>query len=95
MNVGIVTKDIRDIYLDCASVLRAIKKWFGRFQNGDLILDRFCIYDQLRSERPLGIDDDVVRTLVEYNSISVFFFFLFCKQYHLRAALRRNLSGFL
>jgi len=37
----------------------AVKKWFAKFRCSDFYLD------QLRSGRPSGIDDDIVRNLVQ------------------------------
>lgn len=63
VSVGIATKNIRDVYLDRAPALRTVKKWFGRFGNGDFNLD-----DRSRSGRRSDIDDNVVRALVEGNA---------------------------
>lgn len=63
ISVGTATKNIQDVYLDRAPALRTVKKWFGRFRNGDFNLD-----DQPRSERPSKIDNDIVYALVKNNS---------------------------
>ena len=60
VSVGTAQKNIQDIYLDRAPALRTVKKWFGRFRNGDFNMD-----DQPRSGRPSAIDDDIVSSLVE------------------------------
>lgn len=62
VSVGIAQKNIQTVYLDRAPALRTVKKWFGRFRNGD-----FNMEDQPRSGRPSGIDDDIVHALVERN----------------------------
>ena len=62
VSVGTAQKNIQDVYLDRAPALRTVKKWFGRFRNGDFNMD-----DQLRSGRPSAIDDDIVSALVENN----------------------------
>ena len=49
------TKNIQNLYLDRTPALRTVKKWFGRFRNGDFNMD-----NQLRSGRPSAIDDDIV-----------------------------------
>ena len=48
--------------MDRAAALRTVKKWFGRFRNGDFNMD-----DQPRSGWPSAIDDDIVSALVENN----------------------------
>lgn len=45
LEVGTAARNVWDVYLDCTPVLRTVKKWFGRFQNGDLILDGLYVYD--------------------------------------------------
>ena len=62
VSVGTAQKNIQDVYLDRAPALRTVKKWFGRFRNGDFNMD-----DQPRSGRPSAIDDDIVSALVENN----------------------------
>ncbi|XP_025263217.1 histone-lysine N-methyltransferase SETMAR-like [Camponotus floridanus] len=62
VSVGTAQKNIQSVYLDRAPALRTVKKWFGRFRNGD-----FNMEDQPRSGRPSGIDDDIVCALVEKN----------------------------
>ena len=39
VSVGTAQKNIQDVYLDCAPALWTVKKWFGRFQNGDFNMD--------------------------------------------------------
>ena len=48
--------------MDHAPALGTVKKWFGRFRNGDFNMD-----DQPRSGRPSAIDDDIVNALLENN----------------------------
>ena len=62
VSVGTAQKNIQDIYLDRAPALWTVKKWFGRFQNGDFNMD-----DQPCSGWPSAIDDDIVSALVENN----------------------------
>ena len=50
----------KDVYLDGAPALRTVKKWFGRFQNGNFNLNNklcFCI------------NNDFIRDLVSNNPI--------------------------
>ncbi|CAK9820034.1 Histone-lysine N-methyltransferase SETMAR [Anthophora quadrimaculata] len=63
VSVSIATKNIQDVYLDRAPALRTVKNWFGRFRKGDFNLD-----DKPRSGRPSGVDDNIVRALVENNT---------------------------
>lgn len=60
LSVGTAQKNIQSVYLDRAPALRTVKKWFGRFRQGN-----FSLEDEPRSGRPSGLDNDVVRTLVK------------------------------
>lgn len=62
VSVGVAQKNIQDVYLDHAPAIRTVKKWFGRFRNGD-----FSISDKSRSGRPSAIDDDLISALVKNN----------------------------
>lgn len=55
MSVGSATKNIKDVYSDRAPSLSAVKKWFGRFRNGD-----FNLNDQPRSGRLSGVNNDCI-----------------------------------
>ena len=44
VSIETVTKNIKDVYLDRAPDLSKVKKWFGRFRNGD-----FNLNNQLRT----------------------------------------------
>ena len=62
VSVGTAQKNISSVYLDRAPALNTVKKWFGRFRNGD-----FNLEDQPRSGRPSSTDDDAVSNLVQEN----------------------------
>ncbi|XP_020289890.1 histone-lysine N-methyltransferase SETMAR-like [Pseudomyrmex gracilis] len=56
-------KNICDVFGENAVSIPTCERWFAKFKRGD-----FNLEDQPRSGRPSGIDDDIVRNLVDANS---------------------------
>lgn len=56
-------KNICDVFGENAVSIPTCERWFAKFKRGN-----FNLEDQPRSGRPSGIDDDIVRNLVDTNS---------------------------
>ena len=55
-------KKLYDVYGEKSLTERQCLNWFARFRSGD-----FDLKDELRSERPTEVDDNIIKAVIENN----------------------------